>query len=245
MAKNEKGPKKFKRDEHGLLESQEYLFKEDGSVDWRAMVSDDHLYPNKDWFESRQKQIPKSVEGLEDYQLLIKLSGIREIANIRGFKNVEYNVVESSASRAVVKCKITFLENYESPETCFESIANATLDNTDNFARKFLESIAENRAFVRCVRAFLNIPIVGADEIDKSQKPEKQVETVDSASFSPQKTLERHARNKNLNNFEDFKSFLREAWKSGEFKSDKVKDWNSFKDIPAKESRVLIDLLNK
>ena len=69
MAKNEKGPKKFKRDEYGLLESQEHLFKEDGSVDWRGMVSDDHLYPNKDWFESRQKQIPKSVEGLEDYQL--------------------------------------------------------------------------------------------------------------------------------------------------------------------------------
>ena len=47
-------------------------------------------------------------------------------------------------------------------------MANATLNNTSSFATKFLEAIACNRAFIRCVRNFLNVHIVGDDEIDKS-----------------------------------------------------------------------------
>lgn len=239
------GPDKFKRDSNGLLETQEYSFKENGSVDWRAMVSDEHLYPNKDWFLSKGKEVPNSVEGLKDYQLLIKLSGIREIALVRGFNRVEFDVLESSKERAVVSCSINFIENYESPETKFSSIANATTENTDSFAQKFLESIAENRAYVRCVRAFLNIPIVGADEIDKSDNKANNEESVNSASFSPQSSLQNQASKRGMAAFDDFKEFLRSAWSSGDFKSEAAKDWKSFQDVPSKDCRTLMSLLNK
>lgn len=243
MAKidNTKGPKVFKRDENGLLETHQYEFNEDGSVDWRAMVAEEHLYPNRDWFESRKKEVPDSIEGLEDNQLLIKLAGIRDLAKLRGIEDIHYKVVESGPERAVVVCNIEFTPNYESnmKEVYFSSIANATIENTDGFSRKFLESIAENRAFVRCVRAFLNIPIVGADEIDKSDKTER----VSTASFSPQKSLEKKAAEKGYPDYESFKEFLRELWKNETFKADP--NWTSFEDIGSKEARTLISLISK
>ena len=52
---------------------------------------------------------------------------------------------------------ITYLPNYETnfKEVTFSDVANATIENTSSFAKKFLETIACNRAFVRCVRNFL------------------------------------------------------------------------------------------
>jgi len=32
------GPDVYKRDEHGLLECVDYVFNDDGSVNWRAMI---------------------------------------------------------------------------------------------------------------------------------------------------------------------------------------------------------------
>ena len=64
-------PKPLKRNELGLLESVDYQYNEDGSVNWRALVGTEHLYPNKGWFESRNKPVPRSAEGLDDNQLLI------------------------------------------------------------------------------------------------------------------------------------------------------------------------------
>ena len=57
------GPDLYKRNEHGLLENVEYEFSEDGSVDWRAMIKSEFLYPNKDWFEARKKDVPTSSEA--------------------------------------------------------------------------------------------------------------------------------------------------------------------------------------
>jgi hypothetical protein len=48
------GPDIYKRNEHGLLENVDYEFNEDGSVNWRAMIKEEFLYPNKDWFVSRK-----------------------------------------------------------------------------------------------------------------------------------------------------------------------------------------------
>ena len=66
----------YKRNEFGLLEGVNYEYNEDGSVNWRAMIAPEHLYPNKGWFEMRNQPMPQSIEGLTDNQLLIKLSGI-------------------------------------------------------------------------------------------------------------------------------------------------------------------------
>ena len=54
----------YKRNELGLLEGVKYEYNEDGSINWRAMVASEHLYPNKGWFEMRNQPMPRSVEGL-------------------------------------------------------------------------------------------------------------------------------------------------------------------------------------
>ena len=96
------------------------------------------------------------------------------------------------------KCRIAWLPNYES--LCgleYEDVANATLDNTDSFGAKFLETIACNRAFVRCVRNYLNIHIVGADEIDKSKGGSQSYESDAVATpITPVDLLEKTLREK-------------------------------------------------
>ena len=54
----------------------------------------EHLFPNKSWFDLRKKDMPRSVVGLGDHQLLIKLSGIKELAKLRGFLDVSYDIVK-------------------------------------------------------------------------------------------------------------------------------------------------------
>ena len=248
MSKNKLyGPDLWKRNEHGLLESVEYEFNQDGSVNWRAMISPEHLYPNKDHFEMRKMPVPDSIEGLEDNQLLIKLGGIKELAKLRGFHNVTYDIVESSDSRVVVQCMINWIENYEGSYAhtqTFSSIANATTHNTNGFAAKFLECIAENRAFVRTVRNFLGIHIVGADEIDSSKNKSPIVAPPSSAGakdISPQGILKEKAGT----DFNSFKGSLREWYKSGAYTNDPeaIKEWSDYKDIPAKECRKLLKLI--
>jgi len=240
------GPDLWKRNEHGLLESVEYTFNEDGSVNWRAMISPEHLYPNKDHFEMRKMPLPESIEGLEDNQLLIKLGGIKELAKLRGIKSVGYNVEESSDERSVVRCIVKFIANYENPDAeglSFSSIANATVHNTNGFAAKFLECIAENRAFVRTVRNFLGIHIVGADEIDTSRNKAPIVVAPSSGAkdISPQGILKEKAGT----DFNSFLTKLRKLYTEGKYENDPeiIKTWKDYKDVPAKECRKLLKLI--
>lgn len=240
------GPALYSRDEHGLLSNVDYIFNDDGSVNWRAMIKEEHLFPNRSWFESRGKDCPRSIEGLEDHQLLIKLGGIKELAKLRGFQNVSYTFERCEEGHVAVICGINFLPNYETAgnEVYFEDAANATLNNTSNFATKFLETIACNRAFVRAVRNFLNVHIVGDDEIDKSTP---QTASSDfSAALTPNGVLENQ-----FDDFNNFKGRLRELWKEANNESNnelinvlsEVKNWETFNDIPPREARILIKTL--
>ncbi len=247
---------KYSRGKDGLLKSVEYEYNEDGSVNWRAMVDPKHLFPNKSWFEARNKPLPKSIEGLQDNQLLIKLAGIKELAKLRGYNSVRYDVIKCEKDHVSIKCEISWIANFENPEnesdfvpatTRFEDIANATTENTSSFATKFLETIAANRAFVRCVRNFLNVHIVGDDEIDKSngtpQHPETE-EVEPLKKLTPNGVLEGLATSKlKCDSFNDFKGKLRELWTLELYRNDKAKDWTSYDDIPAKDARMLINII--
>jgi hypothetical protein len=226
----------YVRDEHGLLKNVDYEWNDDGSINWRAMIKDEHLFPNKSWFEGRGKEIPSSAEGLSDHQLLIKLGGIKELAKLRGFKSVKYTSNVCREDHVAVTCEIEFLPNYETSgeAVVFQDMANATLNNTSSFATKFLEAIACNRAFIRCVRNFLNVHIVGDDEIDKSNKP-----AVSALSpLNPNSLLENE-----FTDFELFKDKMRELWSAGAYQNKSVAEWKSFSDIPPKEARILIKLV--
>jgi len=237
---NSLGPKSFQRDENGLLKNIQYIFGEDGCVDWRAMVKPLHLFPNKGWFQQRSQQIPSSAEGLRDDQLLIKLGGIKELARLRGFTNVSFYSEKCELDHVAVNCTITFIGNYETggePIT-YQDMANATLDNTYDFGQNFLETMACNRAFVRCVRNFLNIHIVGSDEIGP---PAKSNGSKSKPSTSPQAMLSSHFSD----DFEEFRSLLRTFWQNDTYKHDSIKDWNKFSDLPIKEARILLKLVKE
>lgn len=244
------GPDVYKRDEHGLLNGVDYNFNTDGSIDWRSMIKPEFLYPNKGWFDMRNQQVPASSEGLKDNQLLIMLGGIKDIARLRGFSSVCFST-EREEDYVTAKCTIQWNGNYETENALitYEDVANATAENTDDFCYKFLETIACNRAFVRCVRNFLNINIVGADEIDKSNgkpssKPSSQPSS--NAPITPSGLLEKTLRDKHsIDSFDSFKEMLRDFWKDGKYVNEEVKDWSSFDNIPAKEARKLIGILSK
>jgi hypothetical protein len=193
----------------------------------------------------RKKDLPRSIEGLGDHQLLIKLSGIKELAKLRGFSDVAYEVVKCEPDHVAVICRVTFLPNYETggKSVVFQDMANATLNNTSNFATKFLETIACNRAFVRAVRNFLNVHIVGDDEIDKSAAPAPTASV--NMGLTPSSMVEGLAKEKlSCANFEEFRAVLRDWWQSGKYKNNDVKDWNDYDDIPASQARVLMKLIN-
>lgn len=241
---NSAGPSSYARDENGLLINTQYSFSEDGSVDWRAMIKEEHLFPNKSWFELRKKDVPRSIEGLKDHQLLIKLSGIKELARLRGFDSVSFETVKCELDHVAVKCVMSFIPNYETGErVVYEDMANATLDNTSSFAKKFLETIACNRAFVRCVRNFLNVHIVGDDEIDKSDNKSQGSKLND---LSPAGVLKKELKDKHsVSSYEDFLPMLRELHKDGlvSIETETIKKWNDFSDISAKDCRILLGII--
>lgn len=182
-----------KRDSSGLITQPEvnYIFNEDGTVDWRKMVKTEFLVPNK------QKTDVTDVSKLEDHQLIILLGGIKELAQIRGYTNVQYNVTSPSSDYVVATCSIDWIPNYETEDRAvtFSAIGDASPSNTQSFAKFFLGPIAENRAFVRCVRNFLKINIVAQDELGNTKVFEEQ--STDNQT-DPQFLLERVMKEKGV-----------------------------------------------
>lgn len=158
------------RNEYGLMPSVNYILNDDNTINWRSMIKKDHLVPNRDSFKDKNALKNIDISTLPDNQLLILLAGIKELAQIRGFTDVKYKVIQASPEYVAVKCTINWIANFETNNqpVSFSALADAHLDNTKDFAKNFLMAIAENRAFIRCVRNFLKINIVGNDEIGKT-----------------------------------------------------------------------------
>lgn len=171
---------KFKRDVNGLLECVNYTFHQDNTINWRSMINKEYLVPNRDAFKNQKDVNLKEIDisNLPDNQLLILLAGIKELAQTRGYSNVSYDVIQAQPDYVAVKCTIDWIPNYETGmlPVSFSALADAHLDNTKDFAKNFLMAIAENRAFIRCVRSFLKINIVGNDEMGKTTHIDTEIE---------------------------------------------------------------------
>jgi len=229
--------KKIDRDNQGLLKGVDYKFTDEGLIDWRKMLSDKWLYPNPSKNLSTQ-----DVSKLKDTDLCILLGGIKELAQIRGYTNIKYDVTCPSSDYVIANCTITWVPNFETEdkEVSFSSLGDASPNNTDNFARQYLAPIAENRAFVRCVRNFLRINIVAQDELAKRFKDGNfQVSTPQQAEVaSPTALLEKLMKEKGVD-FQRVKNRLvRQKYKD----ADKIE---SIKEIPALKIFELIEDLNK
>lgn len=225
--------KKLVRTEDGLIEGVNYQFNDDGSINWRKMIRPEFLVSNRD------RTSETDISKLEDKDLLILLAGIKNVAQLRGFTSVTYDVVAPSSDYVVATCKINWIPNYETEGNAitFSSIGDASPGNTKDFARHFLGPIAENRAFIRCVRNFLKINIVGQDEIGKSKN------NVDELSesiniFEPSAILEKVMKEKNLSFSKVKEKLIKENFAGAE-------NFSSVSDIPKIKIFELIERIQK
>lgn len=227
-------PNIITRNKYGLLEnaSINYIYHDDGTINWRKMVKTEYLVPN------RQKTQETDVSKLEDKDLLILLGGIKELAQIRGYTSVEYKVVAASEGYFATSCKIKWIPNYETNGEVieFEALADATSNNTKSFARFFLAAIAENRAFVRCVRNFLKINIVSQEELGDAKLLEEAV--VVENPTSPQVLLEKVMKEKGVT-FESLKEKLVKE------KFENAENFASIQDVPKFKIFELIERIKK
>lgn len=241
LSDKEKNIALFKRDKFGLLPNINYEFHSNGTINWRAMVGKEYLVANKDAIKSQNKDV--DISTLPDNQLLILLAGIKELAQVRGFKSVSYDVVEANHNYVAVKCTIDWIPNYETEmePVSFSALADAHIENTKSFAKDFLMAIAENRAFVRAVRNFLRINIVGTDEMgdtSKGQLPQEVADFSPVSSTHPVNVLVELMKKTNIS-FDLIKETLK---KEGEVETE---NWNSPSDVPNKIIFQLIQRLKK
>ena len=230
---------KLKRDDNGLLANPpvDYVFNEDGSVNWRKMVRTDYLVANK------QRTQQTDVSQLEDRDLLILLGGIKELAQIRGFTDVYYTVHTASQDYFSTTCTIEWIPNYETDNkvVSFSALADAHQENTYSFASNFLAATAENRAFVRCVRNFLKINIVGQEEMGGGKQVFSQATTKASATKTdsdPTSLLQKVMDSKGVS-FDMIKKRLVDE------NFPKADSFDSAKDIPKTKTFELIARLKK
>tara|TARA_R110000850_G_scaffold252122_1_gene377280 strand:- start:769 stop:1482 length:714 start_codon:yes stop_codon:yes gene_type:complete len=229
-----KPPTIVKRNQYGLLEDKNinYIFNEDGSVNWRKMIKPEFLVANRDRTDETD------MTKLEDHELIILLGGLKDLANIRGYNSVTYNVTHASPEYVCVSCSIVWTGNYETENgesVLFQSIADAGLNNTEGFGQLYLAAIAENRAFCRAVRNFLRINIVAKEEI-KNVKTSKPNPGTNSAS--PDIYLANLMKEKKIN-FSVIKAkMVKEA-------VDGADRWDSIKDIPRIKMFEIIERMQK
>lgn len=220
----------FERNEYGLLKKINYIFNEDGSINWRKMIKPEYLIFNDQRIEEMEKEYKKpaselKVTEVDDKYLLILLAGIKELAALRGFRRVTYEVKPVTDDFVVSKCSILWNKNYETNDSIiFEDAADATLRNTNGIAREYLTTIAVNRSFVRAVRNFLKIYIVGYDEIVKSVGASFTEENTVSVNTDPNSVLTSLMEKHGIT-FEKLKEICGS-------KGDDVSKWNSITDIP-------------
>lgn len=250
---------RFKRDENGLLVSVEHIFKEDGSVDWRAMIPEEYIFINEGFFAKNETPVPTSIEGLSDEALIISLAGLKELLKIRGMLSRETKVVKADKDHVVCTCKLTFMPNYETcgREVVYEEVANASAFNVDPHFGMFLETIAANRAFARAIRNALRIDIVGDAELPDSKYVSSSIEgtgiepwRVLMAECKKRKFVERkEPKTGNVavdENGEPIKDWINtfDAFKQLVIKVDATaNEWSEWKDIPTEKCIIYLSSL--
>lgn len=226
----------WKRNEDGLLSFVNYERNADGSINWRKMIKPEFLVVNKQSFERRKQEVPKTIEGVDDKDLLILLGGIKDLARLRGYTAVQHQPIVTSPNYCSVRTTIHWIPNFETNGSAimFESLADASAQNTSGFAKLYLASIAENRGFVRAVRNFLGINITGHDEVG----PPPEEEENSGSNGEPTKFL-KDLLARNGIKFESFKNRMIQKEVKG------AEDWESLSDVPSEKVWEVADIVNQ
>lgn len=243
-------PPFVKRNTWGLFDHIKYTYKPNGFVDWRSMISSEHIVLNKENFLRKENPIDLDTLGEDEMEalkrkasekdILIKLSGYKELAQLRGIRSLvtEVNYIsESNFARA--ECKITWLPNYETNyyEVVTNGNADACPENTNGFSSKYLVAIAENRAIIRAIRSFLQIQIVGQDEV-KSETPDDFRESGPVLLLSgPQGAIAKKLKDSK----KTLAQLVQFAITKHSYGVSNPEFWNKVQDIPPADATYLLD----
>ena len=230
-------PIDLKRNDLGLFDHIKYEFDDLGFINYRKLIPQEFLVPNRQIFQKKDMLVPKTVEGLDDNQILVLLAGWRWLARVRGFKNVAHEILSAADDVVLGKTTVCWRGNYETndEDICFSALATASVNNTTGFGQYYLAEMAENRGFSRAVRGFLNIALVGADEISEiKEKQSVQEFKLTEPHGVLQKKLEERGKS--------FTKFKAEWIKLGH---DEAEEWDSIGDIPIKDVWVILEMIKK
>ncbi len=160
--------------------------KEDGTYDWRKVVSPKNLGLNKNYWARQGKDVENisdtEIEELKsvspDEGLVIFMGGFGEIAAKRGVKSVRYPQVSTYGDKSVVVAELTLAPNEDEPyEVVVSGVANCSPDNCSNKFVSFSEALASNRAINRAWRRYLNIQAVSEEELNPNE-PKEEVKSI-------------------------------------------------------------------
>lgn len=156
-----------------IVESK-IIYNQDGIIDWKSMIPSEYIVLNRLEYAKEgvnvdllsEEDYEKEKSNASDSKKLVRLGGFEYLARLRGVKEQRFKLDYKDAETAVVSCEISFLPNAENPfglVTC--ALASASKDNVVGEYSKYLEVIASNRAYTRCVKKALSIQILGQEEI--------------------------------------------------------------------------------
>lgn len=240
--------------------------KPDGTINWRALVQPSHVYVKKGDEAKVATALgvtPQDIkEGkydtsrVEDKHLVIRKAGLIELARIRGYTSAAPEVKYASRDYVVIQTHIHWKKFEDQDEVVTGGVGEASPDNTSSFMRVYLAAAAENRAFSRAVRQFLNIDIVSADELGgNGVEPEIDSAPSVASSLTPQGVLQKTVEEAKSSfdkikaaSVAKFKHDADQIAKDPLFKAAFKADpsvWTKYEDISALDCMTLIELINK
>lgn len=224
------------RNEQGLIDGITYHPNADKTINWELMI------PNEFIVAKDEANKAKPVGELKPNEKLILLGGFKYLAKLRGFRAVEYQTIFASETKVCLACTINFTGNFETEmkDTYFSSTADASVENTKDFGKAFLTTVAENRAFCRTIRNFLNINILSKEELGGGTTDFKEEAINENAAIDPtldpRVTLKRVMEKGNFT-FDALKSRIVQEGNEGAIK------WQNIDDIPTESIFALIGRL--
>lgn len=217
-------------------------------LDWKDQIPMKFIDLSDDWCASKgiiksdlsREEVEEKLLEVGDEAKVVLLAGFKSVAHMRGLEQIKFEPLKLEKDYVVVKCTLVFTPEEGMPLVS-EGLANSTSENTSYPFSMYLESMAENRAFIRAVRHGLNINIVGYEEIYGKSSGDNGLSGFDDdgSILGPNETLKKivEAKNKTIG---DLRVFLD---KKGYNKlEESMKD---FSDIPAEVCLEIVDLIQK
>lgn len=222
--------------------------------DWKSLIPSKYIEINNAWYaqnginprDATEEQKEELKERAGEENLIIKLAGFKHLAHLRGIRAVNYRVDHTSEKHVTAICSLNFSECHVTdkggeisyfPPCEVMGVANATELNTSYPFSMYLESMAENRSFIRAVKTAFNINILGAEELQIQGPATAPLLDDSEGTMTPQDSLQ-ELLGREGNTFADLKESLRKkSWPGHE-------SWNDFADVPAVDCFSIIQTIN-